>query len=154
MKRVAWPKKPSIQPRGHFKSADWISWSVFAYVTVPLLTSLVIFIFDPTEAIEKLLALAGAVFSVLALTSAWAQRSDKAKRAVHEHMALGNKYLELYKEIRERSSAGNVGGQVISDFRQRLSALDNQTSKTRIGLVGRYWAKWRLHSEVDMDWMR
>jgi hypothetical protein len=62
-------KEAIYSAKGHFKTADWIGMAVAAYVTVPLLTSLVIFIFDPTEIIEKVLALLGAVFSVLALAS-------------------------------------------------------------------------------------
>lgn len=140
--------------KGHFKTADCIGMAVIAYVTVPLLTSLVIFIFNPIEFVEKLLALLGAGFSVLAISSAWANRSDKAERVVKGHMGLGNKYLELYKEMREAHSTDEVAPDAVSRLRHRLSALDNETSKTRIGLVGRFWAKWTLTSEVDVNWMR
>jgi len=139
--------------KGHFKTADWIGMAVAAYVTVPLLTSLVIFIFDPAETIEKVLALLGAAFSVLALASVWSQRRDKSDRAVKAHMDIGNKYLELYKEMRVTWANGNFLPEAVSEFREHLSALDRQTSQTRIGLVGRYWARWTLRSEVDIGWL-
>jgi len=139
--------------KGHFKTADWIGMAVAAYVTVPLLTSLVIFIFDPTETIEKVLALLGAAFSVLALASVWSQRRDKSDRAVKMHMDLGNKYLELYKEMRTQWASRDVSPEAAAELRERLSALDRQTTQTRIGLVGRYWAKCTLRSEVDIGWL-
>jgi hypothetical protein len=68
-------------------------------------------------------------------------------------MDLGNKYLELYKELRSRWANGEVSPEEAAAFRERLSALDRQTSQTRISLVGRYWAKWTLKSEVDTGWL-
>ncbi|MGF1620422.1 MAG: hypothetical protein ACFCUR_07400 [Rhodomicrobiaceae bacterium] len=139
--------------KGHFKTADWIGMAVAAYVTVPLLTSLIIFIFDPAETFEKILALLGAAFSVLALSSAWSNRSDKSERAMKSHMNLGNKYLEVYKEMRAHWAGNEATPEAVSDFRQRLSTLDNQTCKLRIRLVGRYWAKFTIKSEVDLAWL-
>ena len=152
LKRLA--EEAAYSAKGHFKSADWIRVSVKLYVAVPLVTSLIIFVFDVEGILEKCLAFLGALFSGLALTSVVGTRPEKAERAVREHMQLGNEYLDLYKELRAVHEIGEaIDSDRVHALRERMSGLDGKSSKLPIGIVGRYWAKVRIRSEMDLKWL-
>jgi hypothetical protein len=69
-------------------------------------------------------------------------------------MDLGNKYLALYKEIRDAFHAGAaVERESLDEWARRISEYDAETSKLRINLVGRWWARFRTVRELDGQWM-
>lgn len=140
--------------KGHFKTADWMGLSLAAYVTVPMVTSLLqVFFTFPTWA-ENALSFAGFLFSFLALSSVLASNRDKANRSIEAHIDLGNKYLEIYKEIRVHLTNINaITTDTLSGWQNRISALDHQTSKSKISLIGRLWSKFRIKEEMDLQWV-
>ena len=140
--------------KGHFKTADWMSWSLASYISVPLVTSLLQALFIFSDFWNRVLSLLGLLFSFFALSSVLASNRDKANRAIEGHMDLGNKYLAIHKEIRIlMADLTGVTTDQLTDLQERISELDRQTSRNRINLVGRWWMKARIKEEMDLGWL-
>lgn len=140
--------------KGHFKTADSMGLSLGAYVAVPMITSILQTLFIFPELVNKILSFVGFLFSFLALNSVLASNRDKANRSIETHIDLGNKYLEIYKEIRVRlTDVSNVTTDMLAGWQSRISDLDRRTSKSKISLIGRLWSKLRIKEEMDLHWI-
>lgn len=70
-------------------------------------------------------------------------------------MILGNKYLEIYKEIRNEVLQDNaLTREDISYFQKRLTLLDNDSSRYPIGLIASYWSTLVIRKEMNLDWLQ
>ncbi|MCK6462442.1 MAG: hypothetical protein L6Q29_01315 [Candidatus Pacebacteria bacterium] len=140
--------------KGHFKTADWMELSLAAYVSVPMITSLLQVFFAFPDLAERIISFVGFVFAFLALGSVMANNRDKANRSIETHIDLGNKYLEIYKEIRVRlTDINSVTADMLAGWQARISELDRRTSKSKISFAGRWWSKLRIKEEMDLQWV-
>lgn len=141
--------------KGHFKTADWMGMSLAAYITVPMITSLLQAFFQFSDLLDRGLSFIGFLFSFLALSSVWANSRNKADRTMEMHIDLGNKYLAIYKEIRIlMTNLGSVTSHTLTDLQQRISEIDHKTSKCKISFAGRWWTKFRINEEMDLHWVK
>lgn len=140
--------------KGHFKTADWMSLSLTAYVTVPMVTSLLqVFATLPIWA-DNTLSFLGFLFSGLALNSVLASNRDKANQSIEGHIDLGNGYLEIHKEIRiHLLEIDKVTSEMLSEWQEKISKLDRRTSKSKISCIGRFWSKIKIKKEMDLEWV-
>jgi hypothetical protein len=139
--------------KGHFKTADAMGLSLVAYVTIPMITSLLQAFFTFPDWADKSLSFTGFLFSFLALSSVLANNRDKANRSIETHIDLGNKYLEVYKEIRVcLTDVDKVTTEMLTAWQSRISALDGRTSKSKISFAGRIWSKFKIKKEMDLHW--
>jgi hypothetical protein len=140
--------------KGHFKTADWMGLSLAAYVTIPMITSLLqVFATVPVWA-DNTLSFFGFLFSGLALNSVLASNRDKANQSIESHIDLGNCYLEIYKEMRVRlPEMEKITTEMLAGWQERISKLDRRTSKSKISHVGRLWSKLRIKEEMDLHWI-
>ena len=137
--------------KGHFKSADWIKISLSIYILVPLLFSLIIFIWGDYYKIFSFISL---FFSILAINSSLANNRDIANKEIKRHMEIGNNYLEIYKELRNSfSNVSSVDINILDSYRKRISLLDNQSNNCNINFAGRIWSKVTIKKEMDMSWI-
>ena len=91
---------------------------------------------------------------MLALNSILARNRDKASRSIESHIDLGNKYLEIHKEIRlQFADVSPVTGDMLADFQKRVSELDRQTTTNNISFIGRWWSKIRVYSGINLCWV-
>jgi len=140
--------------KGHYKSADWLKISLSCYISIPLITSFLLLIFIFPESWQRLISFIGLLFSSLALISVWNNNRDKANKIIEQHMDLGNKYLEIYKQIRNlNTDSENLSGEKLNEIQSNITQLDNQTKRLPISFVGRWWAKLRIKKEVGLDWI-
>lgn len=140
--------------KGHFKTADWMAISLASYICVPLATSLVSALFALSDAALRVVSFLGLFFSYLALSSVLANNRDKANRSIETHIDLGNKYLEIYKELRILTTDMSVvRADTLTALQRRISELDRATAKCKISFVGRWWSKLRIYSEMDLHWV-
>lgn len=140
--------------KGHFKSADWLKVALACYIFVPLITSLILLFFIFSELWQRILSFFGFLFSSLALNSALNNNRDKANTLIKQHMDLGNRYLEIFKQIRNlNSDIQNLSIEKLEEIQKSISQLDNQTKFFPITFIGRWWTKLRIRGEVDLDWI-
>ena len=141
--------------KGHMKTADGYGFTLASFIVVPIITSLLSLTFDLPSFIEKITAAMGFSFSVLALSSTLATNKDKADATISAHMELGNKYLNLYNEIKViATSMETVDQQMLTGLQKKLADLNTQTSKLRITLIGRWWSWWQINKEMDLVWLK
>ena len=141
--------------KGHVKTADGYGFTLACLIFVPLITSLLVIIFDFPIFIQKLFATIGFLFSAFALTSTLATNKEKADETISSHMKLGNKYLDLYNEIKVlATSIETVDQQKLSELQRKLGILNMETSNLRITLIGRWWSCWKINKEMDLVWLK
>ncbi len=141
--------------KGHMKTADGYGFTLACLIVVPLITSLVVLIFDFPIFIQRIAAATGFLFSSLALTSTLATNKGKANQTIFLHMELGNKYLDLYNEIKVlATNIGTVDQSKLSELQKKVGKLNSQTSKLRITLIGRWWSWWKINKEMDLAWIK
>lgn len=152
LKRIA--IETAYSSKGHFKTADWTSWSLASYVAVPMATSLIQALFTLPDIWDRALSLLGLLFSFLALTSLLASNRDRANRTIETHMDIGNKYLEIHKEIRIlMANPDGITSEQLIELQRRVSELDRNSRRYRISLIGRLWSKMRIKEEMDLGWL-
>jgi hypothetical protein len=139
--------------KGHFKSADWIRIALSCYIFVPLFTSLIIFVFDFTKTLERILSFTGLIFSSLALSSSLSNNRDKAEETIEKHMQLGNEYLTIFKALRNLDSKPVIDEKEVDELHKKINDLDGRSSSLHINLIGRLWSKIRVGSEMDLSWI-
>lgn len=141
--------------KGHMKTADGYGFTLACLIVVPLVTSLLILIFDFSVFIQRIAAAMGFLFSSLALTSTLATNKEKADQTISAHMELGNKYLDLYNEIKVLATdIPTINQEKLSELQRKVGELNTQTSKLRITLIGRWWSRWKIDKEMDLDWIK
>ena len=141
--------------KGHMKTADGYGFTLASLIVVPLITSLLVLIFDLPAFFERFASAIGFLFSALALTSTLATNKEKAYKTISDHMELGNKYLNLYNKIKVLATdIENVNQEKLTHLQQKIGELNNQTSKLRITLIGRLWSRWTINKEMDLDWLK
>ena len=141
--------------KGHMKTADGYGFTLACLIVVPLVTSLLVLIFDLPVFIQRSAAALGFLFSSLALTSTLATNKEKADQTISAHMELGNKYLNLYNEIKViATDITAVDQSKLSELQKKLDELNVQTSKFRITLIGRWWSWWKINKEMDLSWIK
>ena len=140
--------------KGHFKTADWMGLSLATYIVIPTVTSLLQVFYVFPDFIDRSLSFLGFLFSFLALSSVWANNRNEADRSIEMHVNLGNKYLAIHKEIRVLlADINNINTGILSDLQTRISEIDQKTSKCKINFAGRWWAKFRIKEEMDLNWV-
>lgn len=140
--------------KGHMKTADWTGVAIAVYIFVPMITSLLILIFDLPLFGQRVASLIGFLFAAFALNSALASNRNEAERSVEQHMELGNKYLNLYNEIKVLATEIDKVDQArLSQLQQRIGGLNAETSKLRVGFAGRCWSRLTINKEMDLRWL-
>lgn len=141
--------------KGHMKTADGYGFTLACLIVVPLITSLLVLIFDFPVSIQRIAAAMGFLFSSLALTSTLATNKEKADQTISAHMELGNKYLDLYNEIKVLATDITTLNQTkLSELQKKVGELNAQTDKLRITLIGRWWSHWKINKEMDLGWIK
>lgn len=141
--------------KGHMKTADGYGITLACLIVVPLITSLLVLIFDFPVFIQRIAAAMGFLFSSLALTSTLATNKEKADQTISAHMELGNKYLDLYNEIKVLATdIATVNQAKLSELQKKVGELNAQTSKLRITLIGRWCSWWKINKEMDLAWIK
>lgn len=141
--------------KGHFKTADSMKFATAILIIVPLLTSLVAFAFQMPDWISRTLGFFGLVFSSLALYSALTNNPQKSEKAMSDHMALGNEYLAIYKEIRASCLSVEVVSSVqVEEWNARIANLDKKSSDLPISWMGYVLTRLKVDKEMDMHWLR
>lgn len=141
--------------KGHMKTADGYSFTLACLIVVPLMTSLLVFIFDLSVFIQRIASALGFLFSSLALTSTLATNKEKADQTISKHMELGNKYLNLFNEIKVLVTDIAIVDQTkLNELQKKIGELNMQTSKCRITLIGRWWSWWKINKEMDLAWIK
>ncbi len=140
--------------KGHMKTADGHGFTLACFIVVPLVTSLLILIWDLPLFVQRIASAAGFLFSALALNSTLATNKEKAGKTIEAHTNLGNKYLNLYNEIKVAATNMDVLDQAKLDyFQKKIGELNGETTKLRITFIGRCWSKWRIEKEMDLKWL-
>ena len=140
--------------KGHMKTADWIGIAIAVYIFVPMVTSLLALLFDLPQLGQRVASLLGFLFAAFALNSALANNRNEANRTVERHMELGNKYLDLYNEIKVAATElDRVDQSRLSQLQKRIGELHAETNKLRISFAGRWWSKWKIDKEMDLKWL-
>ena len=140
--------------KGHMKTADAYGFTLASLIVVPLLTSVIVLIFDLPIFIQKICALAGFLFSTFALMSTFATNKEKADQAIKGHVELGNKYLDLYNEIKvSATDISSLDQTKLSQFQKKIGELNTKTGDYRITLMGRWWSWWKIEKEMDLKWL-
>lgn len=140
--------------KGHMKTADGYGFTLACFIAVPLLTSLLILIWDIPLVIQRIAGAAGFLFSALALNSTLATNKEKADKTIEAHTDLGNKYLALYGEIKVAATNIESLDQAKLDyFQKRIAELNTETTKLRITFIGRWWSKLAIEKEMDVKWL-
>lgn len=140
--------------KGHMKTADGYGLILACFIVIPLITSLLVLIFDLTTFIQKIVAAVGFFFSSIALASTLATNKEKADRTISAHIELGNKYLNLYNEVKVlATNIRTVDQPKLSELQKKLAELNMQTNMLRISLIGRWWSRWRINKEMDLTWL-
>jgi len=141
--------------KGHMKTADGYGFTLACLIVVPLITSLLVLIFDVPTLVQRIAAATGFLFSALALTSTLATDKEKANQIISAHMELGNKYLDLYNEIKVLATNAEAVDQAKLEYLQKkVGELNQQTNKLRITLIGRWWSWWKINKEMDLAWLK
>jgi hypothetical protein len=141
--------------KGHMKTADGYGFTLACLIVVPLVTSLLVLIFDLPVFLQRIAAAMGFLFSSLALTSTLATNREKADQTISAHMELGNKYLDLHKEIKVLATdITTIDQEKLIGLQKKVGELDAQTSKLRITLIGRWWSWWKINKEMDLTWIK
>lgn len=140
--------------KGHMKTADWIGVAIAFYIFIPMVTSLLVLIFSLPSFWQKIASLFGFLFAALALNSSLANNRRETDQIVRKHMELGNRYLALYNEIKViATDIENLNQVELSQLQQKIDELNTETNRLRIGFVGRWWSKWKIRTEMDLDWL-
>lgn len=140
--------------KGHMKTADGHGFTLASLIVVPLITSLLVLIFDLPLVVQRIASAAGFLFSVLALTSTLAINKEKADQTIAAHTELGNKYLDLYNEIKVVATNIETLDQTkLVYFQKRIGELNAETDRLRITLIGRWWSKLKIEKEMDLAWI-
>lgn len=141
--------------KGHMKTADGYGFTLACLIVVPLITSLLVLLFDLPTLIQRSAAALGFLFSSLALTSTLATNKEKADKTIAAHMKLGNEYLNLYNEIKVlATNLDIIDQQKLSELQKKLGALNMRTNDLRITVVGRLWSRWKIEKEMDLGWLQ
>lgn len=141
--------------KGHMKTADGYGFTLACLIFIPLTTSLLVLIFDLPGFFQKIAAALGFLFSALALTSTLAANKERAEQTISAHMELGNKYLDLYNEIKVLATdIESVDQPKLNQLQKKAAELNTQTNKLRITLIGRLWSWWRINKEMDIAWIK
>lgn len=141
--------------KGHMKTADGYGLTLACFIVVPLVTSLLVLLFDFPILVQRIASVAGFLFSSLALTSTLATNKEKADQTISAHMELGNKYLDVYNEIKVAvTNMTSIDQTKLSYFQKKIGELNSRTSKLRITFIGRWWCWWKIDKEMDLDWIK
>jgi hypothetical protein len=141
--------------KGHMKTADGYGFTLACLIVVPLITSLLVLIFDLPLFVQRIASALGFLFSSHALTSTLATNKEKADKTISAHMELGNKYLNLYNEIKIIATDTSTLDQAkLSELKKKLNELNMQTNNLRITLIGRWWCKLKINKEMDLAWIK
>lgn len=105
------------------------------------------------ELLSRVLNCISMIFAILALASPMVNNQDQACKRTDEHMALGNEYLELHKEIRNLATEENISKEQLDSITKRISELDKRSRELHISFAGRLWSKLRIRKEMDLDWI-
>jgi hypothetical protein len=96
----------------------------------------------------------GFFFSFLALNSNSNNNRDKANKVIEQHFDLANKYLEIFKQIRNLNcDIESLTIQKLNEIQSEVTQLDIQSTQLPISFIGRWWAKLRINKEVDLGWI-
>lgn len=140
--------------KGHMKTADGYGFTLASLIVVPIVTSLLVLIFELPVVVQKIAAAAGFLFSSFALMSSLATNKEKADQTITGHCKLGNKYLELYNEIKlAATDIDSLDQQKLERFQKRIGELNSETGEYRITLIGRWWSWWKIEKEMDLKWL-
>lgn len=141
--------------KGHMKTADWYGFTLACLIVVPLMTSLLVLVFALPVFVQRIASAMGFLFSSLALTSTLATNKEKADQTISAHMELGNRYLDLYNEIKVLATdIATVDQTKLSALQKKVGELNTQTNKLRITLIGRRWSWWKINKEMDLGWIK
>jgi hypothetical protein len=152
---MRYAEEAAYSSKGHFKSADWIKMSLKLYICVPILLSIIIIVFvDMAKRLSSLFSCISLVFSVLALTSPLVNNQEQANKTIKNHMALGNEYLTLYKEMRNISTQNQITNEQVEKIYKKLKLVDNRTDVLQISIMGRFLSKFKINKEMDLDWIQ
>lgn len=146
-------EESAYSAKGHFKSADWVNYSVRFAIFFPLCISVYFLAFPSVGQLSTIAATLSLLFSVIALTSPLIRDSERAVKEIEGHMALGNEYLSVHKSIRNKLPLENVTEDEVSQFSLQVSELDKKTDKLPIGVMARWWVKYRIDDEMDLSWI-
>lgn len=140
--------------KGHMKTADAYGFTLALLILVPIITSLLVLIFDLPVMVQRLAAAAGFLFSSIALTSTLAMNKEKADQAISGHIDLGNEYLSVYNEIKvSATDLSKIDQEKLDYFQKKIAELNRKTASLRITLIGRWWSKCRINKEMDLTWI-
>lgn len=146
-------EEAAYSSKGHFKTADWIKISLMLYIGVPLVTSVILLIFQLGDMATRILSFFGFLFSIIAMTSVAANNRDKTSETIKKHMDLGNKYLDLHKQVRVEATKADIDTSALTSFTQKIAELDRETADLHICFAGRLWSKMCIKKEMDLDWL-
>ncbi len=140
--------------KGHMKTADGYGFTLASLIVVPIVTSLLVLIFELPPVVQKIAAAAGFLFSSIALMSTLATNKEKADQTIAAHTKLGNKYLDLYNEIKlAATDIDSLNQAKLAHFQKRIGELNCETGEYRITLIGRWWSWWKIEKEMDLKWL-
>jgi hypothetical protein len=140
--------------KGHFKSADWTKISLRIFISVPIILSIILIVYsDWPKEINRFLNCVSMIFSFLALASPLVNNQDQACKRVIDHMSLGNKYLDIYKQIRDLSTETTITNAQVAVISRKIRDLDKQTNDLRIPTVARIWSWVVIRYQMDLTWI-
>jgi len=133
--------------KGLYKTADWLKLEYKLYLAVPIIFSIVSLGFE--EMISSFPLKILAVLSMVLTSLALMHQEEYTK--IEKYTQLANNYKSLYDEIEadyHKRDFENIDG-----YQQKVKELREQTSKYPINMIGRWWSKKRIESEMDLKWI-
>lgn len=151
---MKYAEETAYSSKGHFKSADWVKTSLVVYIVLPIIISIVIITFLNLQGwLSRLLGSISLISSILALASPLVSNQEQALKMINEHMALGNEYLVIHKEIRNLSTHEQITNDQIEYITEKIKLIDIRTDKIQISFMGRLWSKLKINKEMDLGWI-
>lgn len=132
--------------KGLFKTADWLKIQCNVCITVIFLIGLILLGFNIPIFFSKILGIVSIMISIVLL------RNEKDFRKSEGYYRLANRYLAVYKELQGmyHQKASSDG---LQNIREQIKKLDEETYNYPISMVGRWWSKRVVKSEMNLDWI-
>ena len=132
--------------KGLFKTADWLKMQCNVCIGLIFLIGLILLGFNIPVIFSKFLGIVSIMISIVLLLN------EKDFKKSEGYYRLANRYLAVYKELQGiyHQKANSEG---LQNMREQIKKLDEKTSNYPISMVGRWWSKRVVKSEMNLDWI-
>jgi len=134
--------------KGLYKTADALRITYKVYVLFPVLFSLCILGFPDvlTQGEEKLFSIICIFFGFLLFYN------QKKYELIPKYHRIANRYKTIYDRLMIAHNEEKKTD--FDEVRSELEKLREETPECEINCIGRYWAKFKINKEMNLDWLK